>query len=370
MRTAVVVGAGIGGVTVTSALAQAGWRVTLLERAPELGEVGAGISVWPGAMRVLDNLGVGEALRADTVATGPAGLRRPDGRWVARVDSTRLDIPVMVHRARLHEAILASVPDTVEIRTGVTVTDADPAGAVVTDAGDRIAGDLVVAADGLRSVVRSALHPGPRPRYAGYTAYRGLAPAGTADGGGETWGRGSRFGYAPLSDGRIYWYATANTPPGRVVDAHGDVVRRFTAWHDPIPALLAATPADAVLHNDVYDLPLPLAPFASGRVALLGDAAHAMTPNLGRGACAAIEDAAALTRLLGAYDEIATALTSYDAERRRPTATLIRRSRLVGAVGQLDNRFALALRDTALRAAGALAGRRAAGEDSRADAGH
>ncbi len=156
-----------------------------------------------------------------------------------------------------------------------------------------------------------------------------------------------------MADGRVYWYATANVRAG---DTMADVREMFAGWHDPIPALLAGTPDDAVLRNDLYDLPLPLAPFGTGRVALLGDAAHAMTPNLGQGACAAIEDAGVLGRLLGTHDDIRAALSAYGDQRRRPTAKLVRRSRTVGRLGQLENPVALAVRNTVLRAAGLVAG--------------
>lgn len=352
MREAVVVGAGLGGVTAASALAQAGWRVTVVERAPELTEVGAGISLWPPAMRVLDDLGAGRAIRGEASVSGSAGVRRPDGRWLAKVDPAGFAAPSLVHRARLHEAIRNTFPDTVEITTGVVVTGATPAGEVMTRSGETFSGDLVVAADGLRSLVRRSLEPeAARPRYAGCTAYRGIAPSGIVSTGGETWGRGQRFGYVRMIDGRAYWYATVNVAEGAssAATAHRDVVRLFRGWHDPIPALLEQTPADEVLVNDLYDLTLPLPSFAHGRVALLGDAAHAMTPNLGQGACAAIVDAATLARTLADERDIDTALRAYDAERRRPTATLVRRSRLIGSLGQLQNPVALALRDTAMR---------------------
>lgn len=358
MRTAVVVGAGIGGVTAASTLARAGWQVTVLERAAELGEVGAGISIWPAAARVLDDLGIGDKLRGEASLSGLAGVRRPDGKWLAAVDSSGYELPMLVHRARLHEAIRESFPDTVEIRTGVTVTGATASGELTTGSGATVTADLVVAADGVRSTVRRALIPGgPVPRYAGYTAYRGIAPAGIVDTGGETWGRAQRFGFVRMVDGRGYWYATRNVAEGTssAETAHADVLRLFGDWHDPIPELVRRTPAESMLVNDLYDLELPLPSFAQGRVALLGDAAHAMTPNLGRGACSAIEDAAALVRALENESDVVTALTAYDTDRRKPTAKLIRRSRQIGTVGQLDNPVALALRNTALRTANVLA---------------
>lgn len=126
----------------------------------------------------------------------------------------------------------------------------------------------------------------------------------------------------------------------------------FQDWHDPIPAIIGKTPPEAVLRNDVYDLALPLPPFVQGRVVLLGDAAHAMTPNLGQGACAAIQDAGVLAEVLERYGDQAVALASYDRIRRAATTKLIRRSRQMGVLGQLSNPFATRSRDAVLTLVG------------------
>ncbi|TCC53381.1 monooxygenase [Kribbella capetownensis] len=355
MSTAIVVGAGIGGVTAAVALQRCGWQVSVLERAPELGEVGAGISVWPSAVAVLEELGV-KGVEKAAVVSKPAGMRKPSGRWVLAAADFGVEIPVMIHRAQLHELITAEFGPAVTVRTGYTVTkiSQDETGVTVND---ELRADLVVAADGIRSVVRSTLYPEyGGPRYSGYTAYRGIADLEVDDGGGETWGRGRRFGFARLIHGRIYWYATANQPAGRGGDHAAVIAAEFGDWHDPIPKLLAGT--ENVLHSDIYDLGLPLVPFVQGRVVLLGDAAHAMTPDLGRGACSAIEDAGALARQLRETPEVTTALSQYDAERRPATTKLVKRSRVIGRVGQLENPLVRALRDGLFTIGGKLAGLR------------
>jgi 2-polyprenyl-6-methoxyphenol hydroxylase-like FAD-dependent oxidoreductase len=356
-----VVGAGIGGVTAAVALEQCGWQVKVLERAEKLGEVGAGISVWPSAVAVLETLGVVGVEKAAATA-GAAGMRRPDGRWVVEAADLGLEIPVMIHRAQLHDLITARFGPAVTVHTGVTVNGLSQSseGVTLTTTAEEFRADLVIAADGIRSVARATLYPAhPGAQYAGYTAYRGIADVDISDGGGETWGRGHRFGFAKLIDGRIYWYATANRGPGlppRSGGIHADVVEQFGDWHEPIPSLLAGTPPEAVLQNDLYDLALPLVPFVNGRVVLLGDAAHAMTPNLGRGACSAIEDAGALSRHLRSTADLITALSRYDAERRPVTAKLVRRSRSVGRLGQLDNGFLCTVRDGLFAVGGKVAG--------------
>jgi 2-polyprenyl-6-methoxyphenol hydroxylase-like FAD-dependent oxidoreductase len=235
----------------------------------------------------------------------------------------------------------------VTVRTAYAVTSVEQDADGVTVNGE-LRADLLVAADGIRSVVRGALYPSyAGPRYSGYSAYRGIADVDLDDGGGETWGRGQLFGFARLIDGRYYWYATVNQPPGE-----RSAPTAFREWHDPIPRLLAGS--ETVLQNDIYDLTLPLVPFVQGRVVLLGDAAHAMTPNLGRGACSAIEDAGALGRHLGGGADLAAALAAYDGERRPATAKLVKRSRSVGRLAQTENPVLCAFRDGAFALGGKL----------------
>jgi len=188
------------------------------------------------------------------------------------------------------------------------------------------------------------------PRYAGYTAWRTVTPPLSIEDASETWGRGMRFGYASLPDGRVYCYATANVPAGgRAGDEQAELAElrsRFADWHEPIPTLLRAT--TNVLRHDIYELP-NLPSFVRGRVALVGDAAHAMTPNLGQGACQGVEDVATLATLLDAY-EIPEALARYDALRRPHTQAVARQSRQAGWLGQWRSPLAVAIRDRLLAA--------------------
>ncbi|WP_369217576.1 FAD-dependent monooxygenase, partial [Streptomyces flavofungini] len=212
---------------------------------------------------------------------------------------------------------------------------------------------------GLRSAVRGALWPdAPEPRYVGYTAWRMVTEplAQPPAEGAATWGRGERFGYTALPDGRMYCFATATLPPGTAFGSreHSELLRRFGSWPAPIPALLAAVPEDAVLRHDLYELP-PLHTFVRGRAALLGDAAHAMTPNLGQGACQALEDAVTLAHCLDGTSDVPAALRSYDRQRRHRTQMVTRRSARLGRIGQLAWGPAVLARDVAARLAPARA---------------
>ncbi|HEV7932889.1 MAG TPA: FAD-dependent monooxygenase [Actinomadura sp.] len=164
------------------------------------------------------------------------------------------------------------------------------------------------------------------------------------DGSSESWGRGERFGYAALPNGRVYCFAVANAAEGEPEGGLAELRRRFADWHDPIPALLDAASEDSVLHHDLYELP-PLRNYVECKIALVGDAAHAMTPNLGQGACQALEDAVVLAQ---AVDD-SGGLTEYARQRRPRTQMIAARSRRIGAVAQWSSPLAVALRNTAPR---------------------
>lgn len=357
MPTAVVAGGGIGGLAAAAALTARGWTVRVLERAPEFAEVGAGISLWPNGLRALDALGAGDRVRDCAVPEAEIGMRTVSGRWLIRTDVTELTRRhgplVMVHRADLLAALhQAAARADLLLSTEVTQVRTVPGGVEVVHTGGVTRAALLVGADGVHSTVRRRLWPAARPpRYAGYTAWRLLTrPPEPVRVGGETWGRGARFGMAPMADGRVYCYAAAGVPPGgRSPDGElAELRRRFGTWHDPIPALLESASPTAVLRHDIEELPA-LATFVRGRTVLLGDAAHAMTPDLGQGACQALEDAVTLAALLDARSTVEEALAAYDAIRRPRTRRIARQARRAGAVAQWSLPPAVALRDTLAR---------------------
>ncbi|MEU1818924.1 FAD-dependent monooxygenase [Streptomyces roseifaciens] len=364
-RRAVVAGAGIGGLTAAVALHRRGWQVTVCERAPQPAAVGAGIVLAPNALRAFDSIGFDVTRAAGSAAPAALGLRRPDGRWLKRADTRAMTArygspPLAVHREALVEALTAGLPEgTIHYGAAVTAVDGtdDPAERpIVLTASGEFTADLVIAADGIHSPLRRHHHPAhPGLHYSGETAWRTVLPA---DGpvpaaAAETWGRGERFGVVPLADGRVYIYATAVVPEGyRPADPRAELLRRYGAWHDPIPALLRRVDPAAVLQHDLHDLAAPLPRYHRGRLVWLGDAAHAMTPNLGQGGCQAIEDAVVLAHLLDGTDMagVPGVLAAYSAARCARTDALRVRSRRAGRIASLTHPLAVAARDLAVRA--------------------
>ncbi|MFE9017920.1 FAD-dependent monooxygenase [Streptomyces sp. NPDC007808] len=361
--SAVVVGGGIGGLAAAIGLRLIGWEVTVIERAPVLADMGAGISLHSNGIRALDALGVGQAVREAARPQYTGGTRVPGGGWLARMDGTALErelgTPIVgVPRAVLHRLLRAALPSECLV-VGAEVASADrsdPSRVRIPLQDDVLEADLVVAADGVGSRLRAQLFPEhPGPAYSGSTVLRAITerPVQLDTDFALTWGRGAEFGHIAFADGRAEWHAVLNSPPGvRYPDALGTMRDLFGEWHDPIPTLLDATRPEAVLHHDMYELATPLPAFTAGRIALLGDAAHAMTPNLGQGACQALEDAAALAAALTTETTIESALARYDMERRPRSQAVARAARRAGRMGQqLTHPLPIALRNTALRLA-------------------
>ena len=363
-RTAIIIGGGIGGLAAAIGLRRAGWDVEVFEQAAELAEVGSGLSLWRNALAALDRLGVLDALRALGVSGQDGAVYRPDGRLLARMKSAEGAPPggmiLLLHRAELHRVLLDAAGRE-SVRTGarcVGVAQDDRGATARFDDGREARGDLLVGADGLRSTVRAALDGPSPPRYAGYAVYRGIAafdPSRVLS--GETWGPGLRIGRWGLTGGRSYWYASHAVAEGRPDPPSGrkaHLLELFRGWHAPVADLIAATDEAAILRDDIYDRP-PLPRWSVGRATLLGDAAHPMTPDLGQGACQAIEDAVVLAECLSQADDVPAALRAYEARRIPRTSRVVATARRIGRMARWSNPLACRVRDALMSSS--LAGR-------------
>ncbi|MFC3997368.1 FAD-dependent monooxygenase [Nocardiopsis sediminis] len=365
MRIAVV-GAGLGGVAAAVGLHRTGHEVTLFERGAELREAGTGIVVMPNGLRALDDLGVADGVRGHAMRATHGGLRDCLGRPLLVTDMARaqqeIGTPAMIERAELHRVLRAPLPpDLVRTATPIELLEPGPDSVTLISGGSPVArADAVIAADGIGSTLRAQLfpaHPGPQrtgrldlrgmlPRPPGLTAE--LLAAQLVDS-----RSGAMFGLFPVGEDRLYWFTDSllhGAPPDARA-AREQVLALMADWHPLVTQLIGATPPGDIYVDPISRLAEPLPAFASGRIALLGDAAHAMPPDLGQGASQAFEDAAALSRhLAGAQPaDAARRLLGYDAERRPRTERMMRaasrQSRLTSRTGA-----AAWLRDALLRA--------------------
>ncbi len=356
---ATIIGGGIGGLTLAIALSKVGIDAQAYERAPVLREVGAGIALAGNALLVLDSLGLGAAIRSQSLEAMPGGLRDSRGTVLfalpADALTRHLGAVAVLHRAELLALLAESVgPGRIHLGTQLTGFEQDSHGVTAHfQNGETAHGDVLIGADGLNSATRRQLLGEQPLRYAGYTAWRTVLECAAAPplNSTETWGPGRRFGIVPMSRGRTYCFATNNAPEGQR-DPPGKskqtLANLFRGWHEPIEALIDAANEDLILRNDIYDLD-PLKHWVRDRVALLGDAAHPMTPNLGQGACQAIEDAAVLAACLHTGASVESALQDYQRRRVARASQFVLRSRWLGAVAQCRNPVLCWLRNTAIR---------------------
>lgn len=365
MRVAVV-GSGIAGLCAAVGLQRTGADVVVFEQAQDLRPGGSGLSVFGNGVRALDLLGLGEGFRAVTDAKAASfrgGQRRPDGSWLSVYPMDALTELRVVDRAALHGLLTSSlVPGTVAAGRRVVSASEEGvvrhAGADWSERAERF--DMVIAADGLRSTLRGRWPEDPGVVYAGYSTWRGVTERPMDLGGeaGETWGVGRRFGVAPLADGRVYWFAVVTMPEPSRSGAETPIDRTFDTWHAPIADLVAATPADRRQFLPIEELGGRLPTYVRDRTVLLGDAAHAMTPNLGQGGGQGMEDAATLVALLAPWaaaespdpESLSQALGRYDALRRPRSQEIARRSRVVGTLAHSGGPFASRVRDMVLAA--------------------
>ena len=360
---AIVIGAGIGGTSAALALLRQGIEVELYEQAPRLLPLGAGLSLWGNAVLCLDELGLGERVIAAGTVVEAAEVRTESGRLLTRLSTAefrrRLGRPtVAVRRGVLQESLVSALPEGI-LRTGHELASFTQDGSGVTARftnGHEARGDVLVGADGLRSKVRQAVLKDGPPRYAGYSGWLALVPfshpALPPGLGVEWWGRGKRFGALPVGGGEVYWYAGVNRAeplpavrPGR----KADVLAAVRGFQPPVEELVEATDEGRIVELSFWDRD-PVRRWGEGRMTLLGDAAHPMTPNIGQGACQAIEDALALADLLRHAVGPESALREYERRRIRRTSPFVRQSRRIGRVAQRSDAPSVWARNLLFRA--------------------
>lgn len=352
----VIIGAGIGGLAAGIALRRIGAEVVVVERAADIREVGAGLSIWSNGVGALRELGVDAGVLASASVIERNESRTPSGVVIAANQFSEISQSVgapniCVHRAVLQRILLDALPRAA-VRTGACCTGFQDATAIL-ETGERIEADVLVGADGLSSVIRAGLHGSEPPRYAGYTCWRAVRPATDVLPAGSALlaaGGGAQFGLWPCGEGQVYWFLTKNAPQGTRL-AKADAKELCRHWAAPIPEIIEGTAEDAILQNDIVDRP-PLRWWGRGCVTLLGDAAHACTPNLGQGACQALEDAVVLAQCLRDVRPVESALREYERVRVPRTAAVVRNSWRTGRLLQLDRPALEALRNWFMGSAG------------------
>lgn len=355
-----LVGGGIAGLSAAVALQKIGINATVFDSAPQFAPVGAGLALAANAMKGFQRLGISEQVIAEGNCLAGFHIFDAHGRLINRTDSRAMSEKYgldnfVIHRANLHKVLLEQLPDASLVVNKKTLrTTSTPNGVTLHfQDGTEATFDHVLVADGLHSVLRQQFLPTSKPRYAGYTCWRGVIdnPGFTAEYASETWGKAGRVGWTPLAHQKIYWFACINAPENdpamRRMTVEG-LQQHFKDYHAPIPELFAHTKPQELLWHDIHDL-APISRFAFKDVLLLGDAAHATTPNMGQGACQAIEDAVVFADELSKDFDFNAAAHRFEKRRLPRTHWITRQSRFLGQVAQSTNPAFMGLRNFMLR---------------------
>lgn len=356
-----IVGAGVGGLVTAAALRRRGFDAEVFEQAPWMRQEGTGLGLWTNAVTALRGLGLDGLLNGIAEPVERLVVLSAKGKQLAeiRLDPTarRFSAPsVNVQRGELLEALAGAVGSgaiSFGARCEGFEQDADGVLVRFADKTERRA-DLLVAADGAGSFIRRAIHgeedeKGTR-RWSGWQGVASPKPAGLPERAGLFVLSGPALaGFYQLTGDRVHWFLDDHAPTR--YSANGPAEEVLQERVEGLPPLareaVAATPPNSIVYNEVRDL-LPYRQWGTGRVTLLGDAAHPMLPTLGQGACQAIEDAAALVRCLESEPDVETALRAYERGRSRRATVFVRASR---RSADLRGRAPAGPRDALLRAA-------------------
>lgn len=350
----VIVGAGIAGLTAAIALDKIGVSPIVIERASALTQAGTALSLWPNALAALGRLG----LREDVTKVGlpePAGeVRDSSGKVLFTVNQERLarDLgsrTLIVRRPDLQLLLLdaaAHLPIRLNTRARRILPGADSVAVDLAD-GQSLRASIVLACDGIGSIARSLVNNPPLV-FRGRTSWRALLsdPSHLSEVATLTVGEGKQFITGPLRGGATYWAADVGLPEGAnssMTDRRGFLLDVFAGWHAPIPELIDLTADDQLVTADLYDsAPRHL---RVGRVGLLGDAAHPMTPDFGQGACQGIEDAVVFAACLAASPGPVDALQRYESLRLRRVRSIVRGSRRLGQLATTTSPVVVGIRN-------------------------
>lgn len=349
-----IVGGGVAGLVLAKLLERQGHKVTIAERAREWKPVGGGITLTLNGVAALRSIGLLPAIYPHANAIEHIHIADREGKLLSTFDLREYNASyaptLTIHRSVLHAALAAQLRDTV-VHTNTTVVHIDELKdkVFVTLANRKPeAFDVVIGCDGIYSCVRQHIFPKVRMRYAGYASWRFVVQSDLANNNAltEMWGAGKRFGIVPLANGSVHCFAAINTGANNVAHSHINLAafkKLFAGFGGAVPALLHALQQEgSLMYNDLEDVRLPK--WYKGRIVLIGDAAHGMTPNMTQGASLAIEDAITLADQLG-KTAVPKALHSFQLLRTRRVNAIQRKSWMFGRIGQVQHPALCALRN-------------------------
>lgn len=359
MKNITIIGAGIGGLTTAIALKQKGFKVKIFDQTDNIKKVGAGILLANNAMQIYEKLGLRKIIEQKGNIISTLNVTTPYLKVLSNVDLNHYEKKykvknVAISRSDLHEILMNKLND-VEINLGHKLQSI-----ITLETGYQLLfanqqshlAKTIIGADGIHSTVRSYLFPEYEIRNAKQTCWRGMAnvqlPEKFKHELNEAWGQSQRFGFTHVASDTVYWFALKSTSSNQNAYQIDQLEQYFNNYHPIIQTILKSTPKNKIHTAEIMDLK-PTQQWFKDQICLIGDAAHATTPNLGQGACQAIEDAYIISKCLEKH-EPEIAFKEFQTTRISKVHQIVNTSWSVGKIAHLSNPFLVFLRNQVMRA--------------------
>ncbi|MDR6486878.1 2-polyprenyl-6-methoxyphenol hydroxylase-like FAD-dependent oxidoreductase [Chryseobacterium vietnamense] len=342
MNSISIIGAGIGGLTLGNVLKQHQYDFTIYESAPEIKPVGAGIMMAVNAMQVFDHLGLKEKIekagnKIHRIVIANESLQTISKTEILELETHYNSCNVAIHRAELQKILAENLPsDCIRLNHSLQTIRKKEHYILDFDNGNQIESTIVFGADGIKSPIRNQILKTGTIRNSGQKCWRGLVdfdlPEKYHQEAFEMWGKGKRFGFVKISEKKVYWYACINEKSFSSEASLTDIFKDFDSL---VLQLIEATENGNIICNIIADLAL-IPKWYSENLCLIGDAAHATTPNMGQGACQAIEDAYIIGKLLEKKQDFNAVFEGFQSIRSKKVDYIVNTSRTIGKISQWE----------------------------------
>lgn len=342
MNTISIIGAGIGGLTLGNVLKQHGYDFTVYESAKEIKPIGAGIMMAVNAMQVFDKLGLKEKIenagnKIHRITLSNESMKPFSKTEILELEEQYNSCNVAIHRAELQRILAENLnPDSIRLHHTLQKIEKKENYNLDFENRNQIESTIVFGADGIKSPIRNQIFKTGAIRSSGQKCWRGLVDFELPERHGheafEMWGKGKRFGFVKISDKKVYWYACINE---KSFSRYSEVAEIFKDYDHLVLNLIEATAKENIICNSISDL-TPIPQWYTENLCLIGDAAHATTPNMGQGGCQAIEDAYVIGRLLEKSNDFNTVFKEFQRIRRKKVDYIVNTSRTIGRISQWE----------------------------------
>jgi 2-polyprenyl-6-methoxyphenol hydroxylase-like FAD-dependent oxidoreductase len=351
-----IIGAGIGGLTIALTLKQRGFSFSVYESADEIKPVGAGIILASNAMQVMKKLGLQEKLEFAGNRVSCMKITDQNLKALSVVDLSRFEKKyhvsnLAIHRGDLQQILANEIGfEHINLSKRVAKIERSTPYNLTFEDNSTLLSKVLIGADGIKSIVRNQLFPKAMIRNANQVCWRGVCeinlPGQYHNELNEAWGKGKRFGFVKLKASKVYWFALISDKNKE--DKGDNLPQLFSAFHPDILSIINATPSNNIIKSEITDLK-PIKNWQAENICLVGDSAHAATPNLGQGACQAIEDAYVLGNCLETAPNPQTAFKNYEQLRMKKALMIVKGSWQVGKIAHIESNPGVWIRNNLMK---------------------